>query len=128
MPGRVVDCAAAVTTEESEELAETSPVMAEATAFRALCSELKFDCWVLRSDCWLCKVLTSLSNCSMGSSAMDTARCKTCWKELEKVLWPLNVTGFVTELAVLLVLLISNCLCKIGAEPLRVRPNINQGE
>jgi hypothetical protein len=29
---------------------------------------------------------------------MDTARCKTCWKELEKVLWPVNVTGVAREL------------------------------
>jgi len=60
---------------------------------------------------------------------METARCKTCWKELEKVLWPENVTGLVTELAelaVLLVLPISDYLCNIGAEPLRVRPLVSQ--
>jgi len=38
----------------------------------------------------------------MGREAMDTARCKTCWKELENVLWPLNVIGLLTELAALL--------------------------
>jgi hypothetical protein len=51
-----------------------------------------------------------------GEEAIDTARCNTCWKELEKVLWPLNVTGVDRELDVLLVVPITNYLCKIGAE------------
>jgi hypothetical protein len=52
----------------------------------------------------------------MGREAMDTARCNTCWKELEKVLWPLNVTGVERELDAPLVVPITNYLCKIGAE------------
>jgi hypothetical protein len=52
----------------------------------------------------------------MGREAMETARCKTCWKELEKVLWPVNVIGVERELEVLLVVPITNYLCKIGAE------------
>ena len=118
-----MDCADAETTEVSEEVAETLPVVADAMACNALCSELKFDCCVPRSVCWLSRVLTSLCSCCMGREAMETARCRTCWKELEKVLWPLNVIGSVTEPVVLVP--ISNCLCKIGAEPLRVRPHLS---
>jgi hypothetical protein len=60
----------------------------------------------------------------MGREAIDTARCKTCWKELEKVLWPVKVIGFVRELELvaLLVVPINDYLCNIGAEPLGVRP------
>jgi hypothetical protein len=81
----------------------------------ALCSELKFDCKVLRSVCLLCSVLISVSTSCIGRDAMETARCNTCWKELEKVLWPLNVIAELLEL-------ISHYLCKMGAEPRRVRP------
>ena len=115
-----MDSAVAMTTEESEELADTLPVAAEEMACSALCSESKVDPKLASADCLDWSVLTSLSNSCMGREAMDTARCRTCWKELEKVLWPLNVMGFVTELeelAVLLVVPISNYLCKIGAEP-----------
>ena len=34
----------------------------------------------------------------MGNEAMSTARWRTCWKELEKLLEPLKVTGLVIEL------------------------------
>ena len=120
-----MDCADAVTTEESEELAETVPAIAVEMACTALCSELKLAPKVLRSVCWLSRVLTSFCNCCMGREAIDTARCKTCWNELEKVLWPLNVTGVERELVALLVVPITNYLCKNGAEPWRVRPDIN---
>jgi len=60
----------------------------------------------------------------MGREATDTARCRTCSKELEKVLWPANVTGVERELLALLVVPINDYLCNIGAEPLRIRPLI----
>jgi hypothetical protein len=64
---------------------------------------------------------------------MDTARCRTCWKELEKVLEPLNVMGAVAELAAelpaeLIDEAIAKTLCKGRAESLRVRPLINLRE
>jgi hypothetical protein len=34
----------------------------------------------------------------MGSEAIDTARWRTCWKELEKVLDPLKVIVLAAEL------------------------------
>jgi hypothetical protein len=54
---------------------------------------------------------------------MDTARCKTCWKELEKVLWPLNVIGFVAELepVVLLVVPIETAFARLGPNPCEFR-------
>ena len=104
-----MDCAAASTTEPSDELADTSPVIAEATDCSAVCSELKVDCRLFRSDCWLCNELTSFCSSCIGREAMDTARCKTCWKELEKVLWPENVIALDAELLAELVVPISDC-------------------
>ena len=93
------DCAAAETTLESEELADTLPVIAEATSWREFCRELKVACILLRSDCWPCNVVTSPCTSCIGRDAMETARCRTCWNELEKVLEPLNVM----ELAAVLI-------------------------
>jgi len=104
VPGSVVGCAEAETTAGAEELAETLPLAAVAMPCMALCSESKDDPRLARADCCDWSVVTSFCSCCMGSEAMETARCKTCWKELEKVLWPLNVIGFERELAVLLVL------------------------
>src|ERR1700739_4592309 len=95
---------------ELEELAVTPPVIAVAIDCTEFCNWLKFDCRVLRSVCWFCNLPISFSTSCMGSDAIETARCNTCWKELAKVLWPVNVSD---ELLVP----INDCLCKNGAEP-----------
>jgi len=51
VPGRVVDCAEAVTTDVSEELAETLPLVAVAIPCSAVCSESKDDPRLARADC-----------------------------------------------------------------------------
>ena len=78
VPGRVVDCAEAVTTEVSDELAETLPLAAVAMPCMALCSESKDDPKLARADCCDCNVVTSFCSCCIGSEATETARCKTC--------------------------------------------------
>ena len=78
VPGRVVDSAEAVTTEVSEELAETLPVAAVAMPCIALCSESKAEPKLASDDCCDWSVVTSVCSCCMGSEAMETARCKTC--------------------------------------------------
>ena len=78
VPGRVVDCAEAVTTDVSEELAETLPLAAVAMPCSAVCSESKVDPRLARADCCPWSVVTSPCSCCMGSEAMETARCRTC--------------------------------------------------
>lgn len=125
VPGRVVESVEAVTTDVSEELAETLPPAAVAMPCTALCSESKVAPKLDRADCCDCSVVTSVCSSCMGSEAMETARCKTCWKELEKVLWPVNVTGLLSELAELL---ITNHLCNIRAEPCGPGPKVKTNQ
>jgi hypothetical protein len=106
-------------------------VAAEAMSCREFCRELKVACRLLKSDSWPCRSFTLFCNCTIGSEAIDTARCRTCWKELEKVLEPLNVMGAAAEVSAELAAelptelvdeAIAKTLCKTRAEPPRVRP------
>jgi hypothetical protein len=86
-PGEVV----AETTDPSETLAAILPWESVDRFWISLWRVLKLFCRVVNSDCCPWKVLTEFCIACSGREAIDTARCRTCWKELEKVLDPLNV-------------------------------------